>query len=191
MVSSFLRGWSSVSETETVHCGRRGQGKWGRRSAGPCTAGAILLLLQKLSWAIRWGAWEEIFPCLGLKDLWLRLSLTGGQGLKLSPNQATANAEGSAPSSCFALESSSVTPTLIYTMARTANKHIGNIDQACPHWTGWETSAQVSRRPCLSWSCCPGSLCPWRSRAIQGKSSSARHRSWARSYALPLPFSWE
>lgn len=82
------------------------------RDVGRGTEGGDVLALeqQKLSWAIRGGAWGEIFPCLRLKDLWLRLSLAGSQALKLSPKQTPAHAEGSAPSSCFALKSSWITP---------------------------------------------------------------------------------
>lgn len=163
------------------HCDGCGQGNWGRRCVCPWTAGAVLILQQNLSWAIRGGARGETFPCLSFQDLWLRLSLAGGQGLKLSPKQTPAHEEGAAPSCGFALESSSVTPTLIYTMARTANKHFGNIASAWTHWVGWEMPAQVSQMQCLSWSCCPGSICPWRSRTVQDKPSPAQHRAWAGS----------
>lgn len=47
-------------------------------------------------------------------------------------------------------------PTLIYTMARTANKHTGT-KLSLQNWG--EMSAQMSQMQCLSWSCCSGSLC--------------------------------
>lgn len=47
--------------------------------------------------------------------------------------------------------------------------------------------AQASQMQCPSWSCCPGSLCPWRSRTVQDKPSPAQHRAWAGSpYSLCL-----
>lgn len=48
--------------------------------------------------------------------------------LETEPKSNHSQCRGVCTRSCFALESSSVTPTLIYTTARTANKHIGNID---------------------------------------------------------------
>lgn len=106
----------------------------------------LALEQQKLSWAIREGAWGEIFPCLRLKDPWLRLSLA--KSWNWAQNK---------PSSCFALES-----TLNYTTARTANKHIGNIGYACPHWIGWEMSAQVFQMQSLELE-----LLPWISLSLK------------------------